>query len=54
MFVERGTAVDLESTNKFRWNMLLQHAVRSWILHALIVGLCLDLVHPHYPSSSWK
>ena len=53
-------AVDLESRNKFRWHLLLQHAVRSLVLHTLIVSLCLDLdldlvlVHPHYPSSSWK
>ena len=63
IFVERDTAVDavdLESRNKFRWNLLLQHAVRSLVLQTLIVSLCLDLylvlvlVHPHYPSSSWK
>ena len=59
MFVERGTAVDavdLESRNKFRWDLLLQHAVRSLVLQKLIVNLCLDLdlVHPHYPSSSWE
>ena len=60
-FVERDTAVDavdLESRNKFRWDLLLQHAVRSLVLQTLIVSLCLDLdlvlVHPHYPSSSWK
>ena len=62
-FVERDTAVDavdLESRNKFRWDLLLQHAVRSLVLQTLIVNLCLDLdldlvlVHPHYPSSSWK
>ena len=56
-FVERdtsGDAVDLESRNKFCWDLLLQHAVRSLVLQ--IVSLCLDLVlvHPHYPSSSWK
>ena len=63
MFVEMDTAVDavdLESRNKFRWDLLLQHAVRSLVLQTLIVSLCLDvdldlvLVHPHYPSSSWK
>ena len=63
MFVERDTAVDavdLESRNKFRWDLLLQHAVRSLVLQTLIVSLWLDLdlvlvlVHPHYPSSSWK
>ena len=61
MFVERDTsvdAVDLGSRNKFRWDLLLQHAVRSVVLQTLIVSLCLDLdlvlVHPHYPSSSWK
>ena len=61
MFVERDTAVDavdLESRNKFSWDLLLQHAVRSLVLQTLIVSLCLDLVlvlfHPHYPSSSWK
>ena len=59
MFVERDTAVDavdLESRNKFRWDLLLQHSVRSLGLQTLIVSLCLDLVlvHPHYPSSSWK
>ena len=55
-FVERDTAVDavdldLEFRDKFRWDLLLQHAV-----HTLIVSLCLDLVlvHPHYPCSSWK
>ena len=60
-FVERHTAidvVDLELRNKFRWNLLLQHAVRSLVLQTLIVSVCLDLelvlVHPHYPSSSWK
>ena len=60
-FVERDTAVDavdLESRNKFCWDLLLQHAVRSLVLRTLIVSLCLDLdlvlVHPHYPSSSWK
>ena len=60
-FVERDTAVDavdLESRNKFRSDLLLQHAVRSLVLQTLIVSLCLDLdlvlVHPHYPSSSWK
>ena len=60
-FVERDTAVDavnLESRNKFCWDLLLQHAVRSLVLQTLIVCLCLDLdlvlVHPHYPSSSWK
>ena len=60
MFVERDTAVDavdLEFRNKFRWDLLLQHAVRSLVLQTLIVSLCLDLdlvlVHPHYPSSSW-
>ena len=58
-FVERDTAVDavdLESRNKFRWDLLLQHAVRSLVLQTLIVSLCLDLVlvDPHYPSSSWK
>ena len=61
--VKRDTAVDavdLESRNKFRWDLLLQHAVRSLVLQTLIVSLCLDLdlvlvlVHPHYPSSSWK
>ena len=59
--VERGTAVDavdLESRNKFRWDLLLQHAVRSLVLQTLIVSLCLDLdlvlVYPHYPSSSWE
>ena len=61
-FVERDTAVDavdLESRNKFLWDLLLQHAVRSLVLQTLIVSLCLDLdldlvlVHPHYPSSSW-
>ena len=61
MFVERDTAVDavdLEFRNKFRWDLLLQHTVRSLVLQTLIVTLCLDLVlvlvHPHYPSSSWK
>ena len=54
-FVERDTAVDavdLEFRNKFRWDLLLQHAVRS-LAH---VSLYLDLllVHPHYPSLSWK
>ena len=62
-FVERDTAVDavdLESRNKFRWDLLLQHAVRSLVLQTLIVNLCLNLdlvlvlVHPHYTSSSWK
>ena len=60
-FDERDTAVDavdLESRNKFRWDLLLQHAVRSLVLKTLIVSLCLDLdlvlVHPHYLSSSWK
>ena len=62
-FVERDTAVDvvdLDSRNKLRWDLLLQHAVRSLVLQTLIVSLCLDpdldlvLVHPHYPSSSWK
>ena len=58
-FVERDTAVDavdLEFRNKFCWDLLLQHAVRSLVLQKLIVSLCLDLVlvHPHYPSSSWK
>ena len=58
-FVERDTAVgevDLESRNKFCWDLLLEHAVRSLVLQTLIVSLCLDLVlvHPHYPSSSWK
>ena len=60
-FVKRDTvvdAVDLEFRNKFRWDLLLQHAVRSLVLQTLIVSLCLDLdlvlVHPHYPSSSWK
>ena len=49
-------AVDLESRNKFCWDLLLQHAVRSLVLQTLIVSLCLDLdlVHAHYPSSSWK
>ena len=53
MFVERETAVDavdLESRNKFHWDLLLQHAVRSLVLQTLIVSLCLVLVHPHYPS----
>ena len=54
-FVERDTtvdAVDLESRNKFGWDLLLQHAVRSLVLQTLIVSLCLDLVlvHPYYPS----
>ena len=54
-FVERDTAVDavdLESRNTFRWDLLLQHAVRSLVLQTLIVNLCLDLVlvHPHYLS----
>ena len=60
-FVKRDTAVDavdLESRNKFLWDLLLQHAVRSLVLQTLIVSLCLDLdlvlAHPHYPSSSWK
>ena len=60
-FVERDTAVDavgLESRNKFCWDLLLQHAVRSLVLQTLIVSHCLnlDLVlgHPHYPSSNWK
>ena len=60
-FVEWDTAVDavdLEFRNEFRWDLLLQHAVRSLVLQTLIVSLCLDLdlviVHPHYPSSSWK
>ena len=60
-FVKRDTAVDavdLEYRNKFLWDLLLQHAVRSLVLQTLIVSLCLDLdlvlVHPHYPSSSWK
>ena len=60
-FVERDTAVgavDLEFRNKFRWDLLLQHAVRSLVLQTLIVGLFLYLdlvlVRPHYPSSSWK
>ena len=60
-FVERDTAVDavdLEFRNKFRWDLLLQHAVRSLVLQTLIGCLCLHLdlvlVHPHYPSSSWK
>ena len=57
--VERVTAVDavdIEFRNKFPWDLLLQHAVRSLVLQTLIVSLCLDLVlvHPHYPSSSWK
>ena len=49
-------SVDLESRNKFRFDLLLQHAVRSLVLQTLIVRLCLGLVlvHPHYPSSSWK
>ena len=37
-FVERDTAVDvvdLESRNKFRWDLLLQHAVRSLVLQTL-------------------
>ena len=44
-FDERDTAVDvvdLESRNKFRWDLLLQHAVRSLVLQTLIVSLCLD------------
>ena len=58
-FFERDTAVDtddLEFRNKFRWDLLSQHAVRSLVLQTLIVSLCLDLVlaHPHYPSLSWK
>ena len=58
-FVERDTVVDavnLVFRNKVRWDLLLQHAVRSLVLQTLIVSLCLDLVlvHPHYPSSSWK
>ena len=58
-FVERDTAVDvvdLGSRNKFCCDLLLQHAVRSLVLQTFIVSLCLDLilVHPHYPSSSWK
>ena len=58
-FVERDTAVDavdLEFRNKFCWDLLLQHGVRSLLMQTLIVSLCLDLVlvHPHYPSSSWK
>ena len=59
-FVKRDTAVDavdLESRNKFLWDLLLQHAVRSLVLQTLIVSLCLDLylvLVPHYPSSSWK
>ena len=60
-FDERDTAVDevdVESRNKFRWDLLLQHVVRSLVLQTLIVSLRLDLdlvlVHPHYPSSSWK
>ena len=58
-FVERDTAVDaveLEFRNKFLWDLLLQHAVRSLGLQTLIVSLYLDLVliHPHYLSSSWK
>ena len=58
-FVERDTAVDvvdLESRDKFCWDLLLQHAVRSLVVQTLIVSLCLDLVlvHPQYPSSSWK
>ena len=46
MFVERDTAVDevdLESRNKFLWDLLLQHSVRSLVLQTLIVSLCLDL-----------
>ena len=38
MFVERDTAVDavdLESRNKFRWDLLLQHTVRSLLLQTL-------------------
>ena len=34
-FVERDRAVDavdLESRNKFRWDLLFQHAVRSLVL----------------------
>ena len=34
-FDERDTAVDgvdLESRNKFRWDLLFQHAVRSLVL----------------------
>ena len=41
-FVERDTAVDaadLESRNKFCWDLLLQHAVRSLGLQTLIVSL---------------
>ena len=60
-FVERDTAVDavnLESRNKFLWDLLLQHAVTPLGLQTLIVSLCLDLdlvlVQAHYPSSSWK
>ena len=58
-FGERDTAVyavDLKSRNKFRWDLLLQHAVRSLGLKTLTVSLCLDLVlvQAHYPSSSWK
>ena len=50
-FVERDTAVnavDLESKIKFRWDLLLQHAVRSLVLQSLIVSLCLDLVLVHF------
>ena len=39
-FVERDTAVDamdLEFRNKFRWDLLLQHAVRSLGLQTSIV-----------------
>ena len=61
MSIERDTAVDavnldLESRNKFCWDLPLQHAVRSLVLQTVIVSLCIDLVlvHPHYPSSSWK
>ena len=45
-FVERDTAVDavdLEFRNKFRWDLLLQHAVRSLVLQTLIVRLCLEI-----------
>ena len=38
MFVEIDTAVDavdLESRNKFHWDLLLQHAVRSLVLQTL-------------------
>ena len=37
-FVERDPAVggvDLESRNKFRWDLLSQHAVRSLVLQTL-------------------